>query len=373
MTHWTQAFLTYRVATLGDEEVVQGTLHPGVDPESETARAVFGAWPGARYVRRTPAGTEVTLVRRLAGRRPERWWLHGVLLLATLFTTTAAGVLLRGDDAVRVAWIALGPLALPIPAGVRWELLRHGLVFSLPLLAILLSHEMGHYLAGRRHRMDISPPYFVPVPHWLNLIGTFGAFIRLRSALLNRLVLLDVGAAGPLAGFALALPAAALGLALSTPAAAPGGGAPTPFVVIFGGTPVWLGGSLLFRALASVWAPAGGVLILHPLAFAAWLGLLVTSLNLFPLSQLDGGHILFALGGRVQSAVAWGFLALLLVLGTRWTGWWVWAAMILLIGRGRVHHPPTWDPSPLTPGRRAAAWACVALFVLTFVPVPLQV
>jgi membrane-associated protease RseP (regulator of RpoE activity) len=113
--------------------------------------------------------------------------------------------------------------------------------------------------------------------------------------------------------------------------------------------------------------------VLHPLAFAGWLGLFVTALNLFPLAQLDGGHILYALAGRWQRPAAWGFLLVLAALGTLWAGWWIWTVLILVLGRGRVEHPAVWDPhAALSPRRRATAWVCVALFLLTFAPVPLQ-
>ncbi|MDQ3556056.1 MAG: site-2 protease family protein, partial [Gemmatimonadota bacterium] len=115
------------------------------------------------------------------------------------------------------------------------------------------------------------------------------------------------------------------------------------------------------------------VVLLHPLAFAAWLGFFVTALNLFPLAQLDGGHIVYALGERLQRPVAWLFLAMLGALGTLWLGWWVWTGLILLLGRGRIAHPAVWDArAPLSPGGRVVGWICVALFLLTFVPVPLQ-
>lgn len=305
--------------------------------------------------------------------RRERWWLHLLLLAATLFTVSAAGATLQGLEAVRLGSVPLGPTGLAVPLGVEPRALREGLRFSLPLLAILLAHELGHFVAGRLHRMDVSPPFFVPAPHWLNAIGTFGAFIRLRSALPDRRVLLDVGAAGPLAGFAVALPVAAVGLAHSAGVAVSGGNA-TGFLVVFGDAPVRVGGSVLFAALASVFAPRAPALLLHPWAFAGWLGFFVTALNLFPLSQLDGGHVLYALGGRLQRGAAWAFLLVLLALGRLWSGWWFWAAIILLLGRGRLVHPGVRHPwLALAPGRRAIAWACVLLFLLTFVPVPFRI
>jgi hypothetical protein len=145
------------------------------------------------------------------------------------------------------------------------------------------------------------------------------------------------------------------------------------YVVQFGAQPIWLGDSLLVHSLAWLFAPAPGLLVLSPLAWAGWLGLFVTALNLFPLSQLDGGHILYALSGRAQQRIGLAFLALLVVLGWWWWGWWFWAAVILLIGRGRIHHPAVFDPVfPVDGVRRRLGWACVAIFILTFVPFPLR-
>jgi membrane-associated protease RseP (regulator of RpoE activity) len=230
---------------------------------------------------------------------------------------------------------------------------------------------MGHYLTARRLGLDVSPPYFNPAPVPLNLIGTFGAFIRLRSPMINRALLLDVGAAGPLAGFGLSQPLAVAGLRLSRVDEFVYDTS-TRFLVPVGtrdALPV--GGSLVFEALAAVFAPGAGTVVLHPLALAAWLGFFVTALNLFPLSQLDGGHVLFALAGRRQRLAARAFLASLLLLGLKWPGWWLWAGLVLVVGRGGVAHPPVFDPHyPLSPARRAVGWACIAMLVLTFVPLP---
>jgi membrane-associated protease RseP (regulator of RpoE activity) len=185
-------------------------------------------------------------------------------------------------------------------------------------------------------------------------------------------VLMDVGAAGPLVSFLLSLPLVALGLAWSRPL--PGSlAAERAYVVVFGSQPIWLGGSPAFDVLAALFAPAGGALLLHPFAFAGWLGLFVTALNLFPLSQLDGGHVLYALFGRRQSAFGLAFLGVLIVLGWWWWGWWLWAALILVLGRGTIRHPSVFDPSfPLPRGRRWVGWACVLVFALTFVAFPLR-
>jgi membrane-associated protease RseP (regulator of RpoE activity) len=367
---WVNVFAAYRVVVLPREEIVQGVLHPELSADAPPVRPLLEEWAGARFVRETPLGTEVTLLRRTAPAVRERWGLHALLFLLTLFTTTISGALFAGGDALLWRTVAVGGTPLPVPAGIVPAQLVPGLWFSLPLLGVLFAHEMGHYLTARRWRLDVSPPYFIPAPLPLNLIGTFGAFIRLRSPMINRALLLDVGAAGPLASFVLSLPLAAVGLGLSRVDSTVYD-TRTRFLVPVG-PDEWIpvGGSLAFEALAAVFAP-GGLVVLHPFALAGWIGLFITVLNLFPLSQLDGGHILYALAGRWQRFVALGVLAAFLVLGQWWMGWWIWAGLILVLGRGSVAHPPVFDPAyPLTPARRAVGWACLAILVLTFVPVP---
>ena len=357
---------------LGDLEVVRGLLHPGLEPRDPEVRAFLDAWPGRHFLRAGPGGVEATLVRRARPRPRERWWLHALLLAGTVLATTLSGAFLAGWEPREVHVFALGGIDIPVPVGMFLPELLPGLLFSVPLMTILLAHESGHYALARHHGMDVSPPYFLPAPYFLSLIGTFGAFIRLRSPTLNRAVLLDVGAAGPLAGFVPAVAAAAVGLWLSDPLPAryvlEGG---QRFVLLYGPQPALpLGASLGFHALAALFAPAGPV-VLHPVAAAGWIGFFFTSLNLLPVSQLDGGHVLYALFGRAQRWVGIAFLAALLLLGFRWSGWWFWAALVLLLGRGRVRHPRVWDPSLELDGwRRAAAWACIAIFVLAFVPLP---
>ena len=363
----------YREAAIRDNEVVQGVLRPDLHPEDPRIREAVIEWGGTHFLHQTAYGVELTLIRRRTARRAERWWLHGALALATLLTTTIAGAYFAGFDPVRYRFLALGAWFLPVPVELFPGDLVPGLAFSVPLLLILLGHEMGHYLTARRHAMDVSPPYFIPSPSWVNPIGTFGAFIKLRSPILNRAILLDVGAAGPLASFVLSSVALAVGLALSRPASADEVPALARYAVLYGAQPLWFGDSLMMRLLAALFAPAGDLLLLHPVALAGWLGLFVTALNLLPLSQLDGGHILYALVGRWQRPVGYLFLGLLLLLGYWWVGWWVWAVAILVLGRGRIQHPSVYDPSLEVSGRRSwVGWACVAIFLLTFVPIPIQ-
>jgi hypothetical protein len=378
MVEWMDLFETYEVAQIRHDEVVRGTLSAGLSERSPRVRALLQQWPGTHFAQAGPSGTELTLVRRLAPEARERWWVHLLLFMLAGVTTTLAGAHFLGRDALEYA---PGPFGVELPVRVLPSELALGLYFSVPLLLILLAHELGHYLVARRHRMDVSPPYFAPAPHMLSVIGTLGAFIRLRSALFNRAMLLDVGAAGPLMSFILSVPLLALGLSWSRPlsVAAPAEGIfpASRLMVIFDGQPIWLGDSLLVHWMANLFSAPAPTLWLHPLALAAWLGLFVTTLNLLPFSQLDGGHILFALLGRGQRLVGGLGLGALLLMGYGswggWWGWWLWAGIALLLGRGRVAHPPVLDPDfRLNPVRRAVGWACVAILVITFVPVPIR-
>jgi Zn-dependent protease len=215
VTDWFSLFAVYRVLVIRNDEVIQGVLRPDLRPGSPDLEAGLRSWRGRHYLQSGPAGVELTLVRPIAGPETERWWLHLLLGLLTLATTTLAGAYLQGHEPLRLAAAGIGPLVLPLPVALDPSAAAPGLFFSIPLLVVLLGHELGHYFAARRHGMDVSPPYFIPAPHWLNLIGTFGAFIRLRSVTMNRGVLMDVGAAGPLVSFVLSLPLAVAGLAMS--------------------------------------------------------------------------------------------------------------------------------------------------------------
>jgi Zn-dependent protease len=374
VTDWFSLFAVYRVLVIRNDEVIQGVLRPDLRPGSPDLEEGLRSWPGRHYLQSGPAGVELTLVRPIARPETERWWLHLLLGLLTLATTTLAGAYLQGHEPLRLAAAGIGPLVLPLPVALDPSAAAPGLFFSIPLLVVLLGHELGHYFAARRHGMDVSPPYFIPAPHWLNLIGTFGAFIRLRSVTMNRGVLMDVGAAGPLISFVLSLPLAVAGLAMSRELPLASSGPAREYLVLFGSQPVWLGGSLSFDLLSMLAAPGGGSLLLHPFAFAGWLGLFVTALNLFPLAQLDGGHILYALMGPRQRWIGTAFLGVLLGLGFWWWGWWLWAMLILVIGKGSVRHPSVFDPTLPLPRRRAAVgWACIVIFLLTFVAFPLRV
>jgi membrane-associated protease RseP (regulator of RpoE activity) len=298
--------------------------------------------------------------------------VHLALFLATVATTLWAGY-------------GLSPLAARAPT--LWNVVRGGLPFAASLVAILFCHEMGHYLVARRHGVRATLPYFIPVPFGA---GTLGAVIRMRSQLPSRRAALDIAAAGPIAGLLVAVPLLLWGLAHSEVVAAAGpavGSAlASPFALlrallrggpILAGEPSaqFFGDSLLTVAAARLVhgvLPPGTDLALHPVAFAAWLGLLVTTLNLMPLGQLDGGHVLYALvgrrlahaGSRVASA---GLLLAGLFLSWNWLVWWL--VTRFAIG---LRHPPSVLEEPLDPARGAVAILCLVLFALTFVPVPVS-
>jgi membrane-associated protease RseP (regulator of RpoE activity) len=269
--------------------------------------------------------------------------IHVVLFLATLFTTTLAGSFQAG----------VNPLE-------DLRLLVHGLPFSATLMGILLVHEMGHFLMSRVHGVEATPPYFIPGPPFL--VGTFGAFIKMRTPT-NRKALFDVGAAGPWAGFIVAIPAVFYGLSLSEVRALDGAS---------GG--LVLGDSLIFTLLARLAlgvSPSDVTILLHPIALAGWFGLFVTFLNLLPVGQLDGGHVVYALVGRRHRWIA--RVALVVIVGLAflgWQGWLMWGVLVTILG---IDHPPTIDDTPLDPARRVAAWLTIGLFAITFMPVPLTI
>jgi membrane-associated protease RseP (regulator of RpoE activity) len=233
-----------------------------------------------------------------------------------------------------------------------------GLPFSLTLLTILLAHEFGHYLACRYYRVDASLPYFIPFP---SFIGTLGAFIRIRSPIYSRQVLFDVGIAGPLAGFVFLLPALGIGLAYSKilPSIAHRGD------LIMGVPPlIWLLDKAIFPGI-----PAADI-YLHPVARAAWVGIFATALNLLPIGQLDGGHILYSFVGDRHKLLSKIFVAALLPLGlfTRYWPWFLWAVLLYIFC---LRHPLVFDSSRLSPGRRWLGYLALAIFVLCFMATPL--
>ncbi len=365
-------FALYNEQSLPAGRVVMGQLRPGLTPESTEVREVSDGWAGSIGMREGPRGWELFLFK--PGERRERWWLHVLLLLATLFSTVVAGSLLAGHAPILFRGVQLyGGWWLPVPTALYLGALPPGLPFGLALVAILAVHEAGHYFVARHHGISVTPPFFIPFPPYVSIIGTLGAFIRLRSPVLSRAALLDVGVAGPLASFAASLPVLWWGLVQSSVLTISEAG-PSPYMVQFASEHFWLGGSVAmsaFSRLALGFVGGQHVLVLHPIAFAGWLGLFVTALNLLPISQLDGGHILYALLGKRQKLLAWLFFALLIPLGWLWPGWWVWAVLVFAIGRGRIQHPPIFNTESGPTGPRLLLGTAAALmFVICFVPVP---
>lgn len=267
-------------------------------------------------------------------------WVNLILFFLTVLSTIGAGCLQQG----------INPLSHP-------ELIYKGLPFSLTLLLILGAHEFGHFFMSRRHRMDVSLPYFIPAP---SLVGTFGAFIKIRTPIMDRKTLLDIGAAGPLAGMVVAVPVLLWGLSLSTigPAKPEMG--------------VGLGSSLLLSLLSRLVhgaIPDQMDLILHPVAFSGWIGLLVTCMNLLPIGQLDGGHVAYAIFGNRQRFLGQAMIAVMIGLGVLgWMGWLLWAAILMVMGTS--HPPVVYHWIPLDGRRKAVGWLTVLVFVLTFTPFP---
>lgn len=305
-----------------------------------------------------PAG-EPILVPPLT-RRVEREPItrYVVFFLLTVVTTTWVG-------ADHYLSYFLGFAKTPIPF-TGWELMARGLWYSVPVLAILGAHEFGHYYACRYYGVNASLPYFLPMPFVLT--GTLGAFIRIRQPVPNKRQLFDIGIAGPIAGFVVAVPVLFAGMYLSRVVAIP---------TEFEGLVFELGEPLLFQAAAWLTfgpVPDGYTVSMHPMAFAAWFGLLATALNLFPIGQLDGGHISYAVLGRKSTAVTLATVACLVGLTFVSSSWVVWAVLtiVMLLTFG-PRHPHTIDEDvPLDRTRLWLAVFALAMFVLCFTPAPIE-
>ncbi len=283
-------------------------------------------------------------------RTRERYWLYALLFLATLVTATVVGAAMQYDFDRNLPFDLEHSFTLWARIWRHPATMLQGLPYSLTLLTILMAHEMGHYLAALYHRVDASLPYFMPSP----FLGTFGAFIRVRSPIYSKRELFDIGIAGPLAGFVFLLPALAVGLAFSK--VIPG---IDPQSSIQFGAPglQWLLEKAIFPGVA------GANLYLHPVARAAWVGMFATCMNLLPIGQLDGGHILYAFFPERHRTVSKVLCVALLPLGKLWPGWLLWGALLFWLGR---RHPVILDPGHLSAGRRKLGWVALAVFLLCF-------
>jgi membrane-associated protease RseP (regulator of RpoE activity) len=272
-------------------------------------------------------------------------FLHILLFILTFFSTLFVGALQTGVD----LWKDPGKI-------------YKGLPFSLTLMVILLSHELSHFFTSKNHGVKASLPYFIPAP--INIIGTFGAFIKMKSPIITRKALIDIGASGPIIGFIVSVAASIAGLYMSE-------------VVSVSQTKGFLslGDSILFSFLSGSIlgaAPADQDILLSPVAFAGWIGLFITSINLIPVGQLDGGHIAYALLGEKQIRLSVVLVVVLAALGLFiWEGWVFWAVLLLILG---VRHPPViyWEV-PLDRKRKWIGGMSLIIFILTFIPVPFKI
>ena len=310
----------------------------------EEGRDVIYAMPG--IVRVTPSKRWVNVL------------LFAVTVISVLFTgATTAGF--EGETLSELVLYGLTHLHLGLPAAVA-------------LLVPLLAHEFGHYLTARHFGLPATLPYFVPLPYPLSPLGTMGAIIRMKGPMPNRKTLLAVGAAGPLAGFIVAIPFLIWGLSLSPVADFD----PVTGLGISENGTLLEGNSILYAGLKILifgqFLPGGGKdVLLDPMAFSAWAALLVTAINLIPAGQLDGGHIAYALLGDKARWLTRAMLGFTLIMGLFWQGWWLWTMLIWFFGQ--QHAAPLDDITPLTTRQRVLAAAALLIFVLTFIPVPLRI
>jgi membrane-associated protease RseP (regulator of RpoE activity) len=287
-----------------------------------------------------------------------RWALHWLLLALSLLTTSMAGVVFmqsfehnRPLDVEQYVNVFSSVYAHPL-------MLVEGLAFSITLMTILLAHELGHYFACRYYGIDASLPYFLPAP---TPIGTLGAFIRIRSPIYTRKALFDVGIAGPLAGFVVLLVALAIGIANSkvVPGIAVHGD------LIFGVPAI----ERIMERLIFPGVPSSDI-SLHPIARGAWVGILATALNLLPIGQLDGGHILYAFAGRTHRLLSKVFVAALIPMGFFYShSWYVWAVLLFFFG---LRHPQIYDLAKMDRNRLWLGLTALVIFLLTFMLVPLR-
>jgi membrane-associated protease RseP (regulator of RpoE activity) len=298
-------------------------------------------------------------------RRPKRpYWLHLLLLLLTVLTTLIVGAQLNQNFLRGLPAFTVGNELMPL-FHPRWiwqqpSRIFMGIPFSVSLMAILLAHEFGHFILCEKYEVNATLPFFIPAP---TLIGTMGAFIRIKSPIRSRKALFDIGVAGPIAGFVVAVPLLLLGLSMSKPLA------PVTGVESLG-----IGFPAVFHLAHWILTPSSasgvslGHLALHPIAVAAWVGMFATALNLLPGGQLDGGHIIYAISPRAHKWVSRMSVVVLAFLSSFWIGWLVWAAILGVTG---WRHPPVAPWHELDVTRRRMSLVPLVLLALTLVPAPI--
>jgi membrane-associated protease RseP (regulator of RpoE activity) len=287
-------------------------------------------------------------------------WLNVILFVVTIFSTFFVGITWSisykyADVISDGSQVNLSPKIFNDP-----QIISLSIIYAVVLLGILLGHELGHFLSCQYYRINATLPYFIPAP---TLIGTLGAFIKIKSPITRKQQLFDIGVAGPLTGFILSVPALIYGLSLSKAVPA----IPQEGSLIFG-EPLLLkiAGSFIFKNV-----PPDFDIVLHPVAFAGWVGIFVTALNLFPVGQLDGGHVAYALLGPKSRNISKFFIGVFIFMAIFfWTGWFVWAFLILILG---LKHPHIVDEeTPLSFSRKLIGVVVLVIFILSFIPDPIK-
>ena len=291
-------------------------------------------------------------------------WKHPVLLILTILTTMFAGANMQG-------YVSIWPGFAGIVAGLK---------FTIPLLFILGCHELGHYLVSRHYGVSASLPYFIPAPPFITFIGTFGAVISMRSRVPTRKALLEIGIAGPIASYLLSIAAIILGYAL-IPNSAVAQQHITQVHHLMGldvhpdaGIQLSMGTSILFWTLSKLFGQAVPMNEIYhfPLIFSGWIGLLVTTLNLIPAGQLDGGHVLFAVAGKIHQKAGYMIIAVLLLMGLISLNWLVWGILVLFIAQ-RPHPEVLFPGEPLGKRQLSLAWFGLFMLISTFIPIPFSI
>ncbi|MBS1252381.1 MAG: hypothetical protein MAG451_01420 [Anaerolineales bacterium] len=326
---------------------LRGDLLAPADEAHDTISPRFNNLGYTTLFRRSEEADVILAVPGELPRSQARPLLAGILFTATVLSCLFAGIM--NEPAIMADGFQV------------WDLI-HGWPFALSLLTILAAHELGHYFAARYYNTAVSLPYFIPFP--LSPLGTMGAVINMKAPPANRRQLLAIAAAGPIAGFVLAVPILLIGLVLSQLEPLPPGG-----YMMEGNNLLYAG--LKFLVFGKLLPSGGEDVFLHQVAFAGWAGLLVTGLNLLPAGTLDGGHIIYALAGDNAKKLTWPIIALLLALSFVWNGWLLWAGLLFFFGRR--HAVPLNNITQLGDVGRFIAIAVIIVFILTFTPIPLTI
>jgi len=309
-------------------------------------------------------GEHIIFIKKKPKRKERPVWINYLLLISVLITTIITGsIIYMGDFAI---WDPdIGLLLDPMDIFKLENLFFGAVLFALPLMAILITHEMGHYFISKKHGIATSLPFFIPIPPILPSfnIGTFGALISSRDPMPNKKALFDVGIAGPLAGFLVAIPVTIIGIIIADPIQNI-----TSIEQIAPGETVF-GSSLLIDFLVGALRdlPQGYTIDMNPVLFAGWVGLLITSINLLPAGQLDGGHVFRAVLGKKQRYAGWIAIAIMI-----FTGWFFFAFIIIFL-MGTMHPPPLNDDTAIDRKRQLLFFVAIAILLLSFIPYPIYV